>query len=79
VFVTHAIEEAIVLGDEVIVMTARPGRIKEVITVDLPRPRSLELVSTKDFGLLVDRAFHLIREEVMKSLEQQAAMLEEAQ
>jgi ABC-type proline/glycine betaine transport system ATPase subunit len=79
VFVTHAIEEAILLGDEVIVMTARPGRIKEVITVDLPRPRSLELVSTKAFGMLFDRAFHLIREEVMKSLEQQAAMLEEAQ
>ena len=79
VFVTHAIEEAILLGDEVIVMTARPGRIKEVISVDLPRPRSLELVSTKEFGMLFDRAFHLIREEVMKSLQQQAAMLEEAQ
>jgi hypothetical protein len=36
-------------------------------------------VSTKEFGLLFDRAFHLIREEVMKSLEQQAAMLEKAQ
>jgi NitT/TauT family transport system ATP-binding protein len=79
IFVTHAIEEAILLGDEVIVMTARPGRIKEVIAVDLPRPRSLELVSTKGFGLLFDRAFHLIREEVMKSLAQQSAMLEEAQ
>jgi NitT/TauT family transport system ATP-binding protein len=79
VFVTHAIEEAILLGDEVIVMTARPGRIKEVITVDLPRPRSLKLVSTKEFGMLFDRAFHLIREEVMKSLEQQVAMLENAQ
>jgi NitT/TauT family transport system ATP-binding protein len=41
-FVTHAIEEAILLGDEVIVMTARPGRIKEVIAIELPRPRSLE-------------------------------------
>jgi NitT/TauT family transport system ATP-binding protein len=77
-FVTHAIEEAILLGDEVIVMTARPGQIKEVITVDLPRPRSLELVSSKEFGMLFDRAFHLIREEVMKSLAQQALVLEEA-
>src|SRR5271166_2209133 len=47
-FVTHAIEEAILLGDEVIVMTARPGRVKEVIPIDLPRPRSLELVNSKE-------------------------------
>jgi len=71
-FVTHAIEEAILLGDEVVVMTARPGRIKEVIAVDLPRPRSLELVSTPEFGALFDRTFHLIREEVMTAMEQQA-------
>ncbi len=70
-FVTHAIEEAILLGDEVVVMTARPGRIKEVIAVDLPRPRSLELVNSKEFGALFDRVFHLIREEVMKTMAQQ--------
>jgi NitT/TauT family transport system ATP-binding protein len=75
-FVTHAIEEAILLGDEVIVMTARPGRIKEIIKVDLPRPRSLEMVSSKAFGELFDRAFHLIREEVMTSMAQQAEALE---
>src|SRR5215475_7506759 len=73
-FVTHAIEEAILLGDEVVVMTARPGRIKEVIAVDLPRPRSLDMVNSKEFGALFDRTFHLIREEVSKSLEQQAAV-----
>jgi len=70
-FVTHAIEEAILLGDEVVVMTARPGRIKEVIAVDLPRPRSLELVNTPEFGALFDRTFHLIREEVMTAMAQQ--------
>ncbi len=68
IFVTHAIEEAILLGDEVMVMTARPGRIKEMLPVDLPRPRSFEMVNTKTFGELFDRAFHLIREEVMKTL-----------
>jgi NitT/TauT family transport system ATP-binding protein len=74
-FVTHAIEEAILLGDEVVVMTARPGRIKEVIGIDLPRPRSLEMVSAKEFGALFDRTFHLIREEVTAAMAQQAAMV----
>ena len=70
-FVTHSIDEAILLGDEVIVMTARPGRIKEVIPIDLPRPRSLEIVGTPAFGALFDRAFHLIREEVTKAMAEQ--------
>jgi NitT/TauT family transport system ATP-binding protein len=74
-FVTHAIEEAILLGDEVVVMTARPGRIKEVIPVDLPRPRSLEMINSPKFGALFDRTFHLIREEVMRAMEQQAEMV----
>jgi NitT/TauT family transport system ATP-binding protein len=74
-FVTHAIEEAILLGDEVVVMTARPGRIKEVIPIDLPRPRSLEMVNSKEFGMLFDRTFHLIREEVTAAMAQQAVMV----
>ena len=73
-FVTHAIEEAILLGDEVVVMTARPGRIKEVIPVALPRPRSLEMINTPEFGGLFDRTFHLIREEVTAAMAQQAEM-----
>ncbi len=76
-FVTHAIEEAILLGDEVVVMTARPGRIKEVIPIELPRPRSLEMVNSKEFGALFDRTFHLIREEVTAAMAQQAVMLAE--
>lgn len=70
-FVTHAIDEAILLGDEVVVMTARPGRIKEVISVDLPRPRSQAMVNTPVFGRLYDRALHLIREEVLNAMRQQ--------
>ena len=73
-FVTHAIEEAILLGDEVVVMTARPGRIKEVIAIDLPRPRSLEMVGSPEFGALFDRTFHLIREEVTAAMRQQDAI-----
>jgi ABC-type nitrate/sulfonate/bicarbonate transport system ATPase subunit len=68
IFVTHSIDEAILLGDEVIVMTARPGKIKEVIPIDLPRPRSFDLVNTQEFGRLFDRAFHLIRDEVTKAM-----------
>lgn len=70
-FVTHAIDEAILLGDEVVVMTARPGRIKEVIKIDLPRPRSQELVNSPEFGELYDRILHLIREEVLNAMRQQ--------
>ncbi|SRR5579872_1506803 len=73
-FVTHAIEEAILLGDEVVVMTARPGCIKDTIAIELPRPRSLELVASKEFGALFDRVFHLIRDEVMKTMQEQATM-----
>jgi NitT/TauT family transport system ATP-binding protein len=41
VFVTHSIEEAIVLADRVVVLTPRPGRMREVVDIDIPRPRSL--------------------------------------
>jgi ABC-type nitrate/sulfonate/bicarbonate transport system ATPase subunit len=74
-FVTHAIEEAILLGDEIVVMTARPGRIKDVLRVDLPRPRTQELVNTPAFGRLYDRALHLIREEVVNAMRQQDGIM----
>ena len=47
------------------------GRIKEVIKVDLPRPRSQDMVNTPEFGRLYDRALHLIREEVLNAMRQQ--------
>jgi NitT/TauT family transport system ATP-binding protein len=49
-FVTHSINEAIFLGDRVVVMTPRPGRIAEVIDIDLPRPRRLALRGTPAFA-----------------------------
>jgi NitT/TauT family transport system ATP-binding protein len=75
IFVTHSIDEAILLGDEVVVMTARPGRIKEVLEVDLPRPRTPEMMNSRAFRHLYDRAFHLIREEVGKAMAEQAAAI----
>ncbi len=64
-FVTHAIDEAIVLADRVVVMTARPGQVKAVLSVDLPRPRER---TSPEFNELYRKMDDLIRVEVEKSL-----------
>jgi NitT/TauT family transport system ATP-binding protein len=65
-FVTHDIEEAIFLGDRVLVMTARPGRIREEIHVPLPRPRTVDMLSSETFVALKRRVMALIREEALR-------------
>lgn len=67
-FVTHQIDEAIFLADRVVVMTARPGRIKEVIALTLPRPRALAMKRTPEFIAYVDRVWKLIEEEVVQAM-----------
>ncbi len=52
--VTHSIPEAVILSDVVYVMKPRPGRIAEVVTIDLPRPRTLDMMTTPEFGHLVE-------------------------
>ena len=49
-FVTHNIPEAVLLGDRVIVFSDRPGRIKAIVPIDLPRPRTIEVKKDKKFG-----------------------------
>jgi NitT/TauT family transport system ATP-binding protein len=55
VFVTHSISEAVYLGERVVVMATAPGRIVDVVEIDLPRPRPLEVMNTEAFGAYVSR------------------------
>ncbi len=55
VFITHSTAEAVFLADRVLVMTPRPGRIGDELEIDLPRPRSLDVVNTEAFGGYVRR------------------------
>jgi ABC-type nitrate/sulfonate/bicarbonate transport system ATPase subunit len=67
-FITHDIDESILLGDRVYVMTARPGRIKEMIEIDLPRPRTVEILTSDAFMAIKRRIMHSIHEEAMRSV-----------
>jgi NitT/TauT family transport system ATP-binding protein len=64
VFVTHDIDEAIYLGDTVFVMSPRPGRVKEIVSIDLDRPRALDDLATTRFAELKHRILSLIFEDV---------------
>jgi NitT/TauT family transport system ATP-binding protein len=68
-FVTHQIDEAVYLADRVVVMTSRPGQIKVVLDVDIPRPRDLSVKRTPRFLELVDEIWKMIEEEVKAALQ----------
>jgi NitT/TauT family transport system ATP-binding protein len=67
-FVTHQIDEAVFLSDEIVVLARRPGRVQELVSVDLPRPRKLALKRTPDFVAYVDHIWGLIEDEVRASV-----------
>ncbi len=66
-FITHDIEEALLLADTVCVMTARPGRIKKRIAVELARPRTIEATTSPVFNALKREVLALIREESVRA------------
>lgn len=68
-FVTHQIDEAVFLADRVIVMTARPSVVKEVMQIDIKQPRSLRVKRTPEFNAYVDRIWRAIESDVKDALE----------
>jgi ABC-type nitrate/sulfonate/bicarbonate transport system ATPase subunit len=67
IFITHQIDEAVYLSDRVAVMSSGPGRIREMIDIDLPRPRDLEVKRTPAFIAYTDRIWRLIGHDARRS------------
>ena len=69
IFITHDIEEAVFLADRVVVMSTHPGRVKAVIPVDLPRPRTEHTRALPRFGQLGEQIWSLIRDEAYRAID----------
>src|SRR5258707_11323747 len=68
IYVTHSIEEALLMGDRTVIMTAQPGRIKQVIDVPFPHPRDLmQLSASPEFGKLKLDIWRVLEEEVNRA------------
>jgi NitT/TauT family transport system ATP-binding protein len=70
ILVTHNINESVQLSDRVMIMTARPGRVKEVVAIDLPHPRDSSIIASERFGRLVAQVWGALREESIRSFKQ---------
>ncbi len=68
IYVTHSLEEALLLGDRVVLLTSRPGRVSQVFPVDLGRPRGLEVRASHAYGALLEKIWSQLREEVVRAM-----------
>ncbi|TWF47449.1 ABC transporter ATP-binding protein [Neorhizobium alkalisoli] len=68
--ITHSITEAVQLSDRILIMSYRPGRIKRIVNVDLPRPRTSDVVSSPEFGAIVADIWADLREEASRGLQE---------
>lgn len=71
--ITHNITEAVQMSDRILVMTYRPGKVKRLVEIKLPRPRTSEIVSSDDFGRYVAQIWSDLREEATKGLKDDEA------
>ncbi|HTP99429.1 MAG TPA: ABC transporter ATP-binding protein [Casimicrobiaceae bacterium] len=71
--ITHNLSEAVQLSDRVLVMTYRPGRLKRAVAIDLPHPRSADIVESDAFGHYVAQIWHDLREEANRGIEEAEA------
>src|SRR5499433_4315088 len=75
VFITHSVDEAVFLGDRIMIMTAQPGQVKSLVPVPLARPRSImELQKTPQYGELIAGIWSSLREEVRRARAQEEDM-----
>ncbi len=68
IYITHDIEEAVMLGDRVLVMTGRPARIREEISIPLDRPRDLSVSRSPDMTAVIQHIWDILKDEVRKTL-----------
>jgi ABC-type nitrate/sulfonate/bicarbonate transport system ATPase subunit len=69
VLVTHNIDEAVMLCDRIAVLSARPALVKEVVTVDIPRPRNMKSMRDPDFAKCTERIWDLLKHDVNSALQ----------
>ena len=76
--ITHNITEAVQLSDRIVVMTYRPGRVKRIVDINLPRPRTSEIVSSEAFGRYVAQIWSDLREEASRGLHDDESRVRQA-